>query len=57
MNNFQGRYIIRHPWTGEIACENPRGQWGGPEGSSRRSLGQLGAVIVEDITELSIQAK
>jgi hypothetical protein len=23
MNNFQGRYIIRHPWTGEIACENP----------------------------------
>ncbi|MCA9687206.1 MAG: DUF2330 domain-containing protein, partial [Myxococcales bacterium] len=30
-NNFQGRYIIRHPWTGAIACENPqRGVWGGP---------------------------
>ncbi|MEM9073578.1 MAG: DUF2330 domain-containing protein [Myxococcota bacterium] len=28
-NNFQGRYIIRHPWEGEIACSNPvRGVWG-----------------------------
>jgi len=32
-NNFQGRYIIRHPWKGEIKCENPtRGRWGGPTG-------------------------
>src|SRR5206468_3410740 len=22
-NNFQGRYAIRHPWTGPIACANP----------------------------------
>jgi hypothetical protein len=30
-NNFQGRYAMRHPWTGPIACENPRrGIWGGP---------------------------
>jgi MYXO-CTERM domain-containing protein len=30
-NNFQGRYIIRHPWTGAINCKNPiRGRWGGP---------------------------
>ena len=30
-NNFQGRYAIRHPWTGAIACANPhRGVWGGP---------------------------
>ena len=34
VNNFQGRYIIRHPWTGEIKCENPvRGRWGGPPGN------------------------
>jgi hypothetical protein len=33
-NNFQGRYAIRHPWTGPISCENPRrGMWGGPPGS------------------------
>jgi uncharacterized protein (TIGR03382 family) len=32
-NNFQGRYTILHPWTGAIACENPkRGLWGGPPG-------------------------
>jgi uncharacterized protein (TIGR03382 family) len=32
-NNFQGRYVIRHPWTGPIACKDPRrGVWGGPPG-------------------------
>jgi MYXO-CTERM domain-containing protein len=30
-NNFQGRYAIRHPWTGPIRCEHPaRKVWGGP---------------------------
>ncbi|MCB9703553.1 MAG: DUF2330 domain-containing protein [Myxococcales bacterium] len=30
-NSFQGRYAIRHPWTGPIACQEPvRGIWGGP---------------------------
>jgi MYXO-CTERM domain-containing protein len=30
-NNFQGRYAIRHPWTGPIRCEHPRPKrWGGP---------------------------
>jgi hypothetical protein len=30
-NNFQGRYIIRHEWSGPVECENPRfGRWGGP---------------------------
>jgi len=30
-NNFQARFIIRHPWTGPIRCRNPqRGIWGGP---------------------------
>jgi MYXO-CTERM domain-containing protein len=33
MNNFQARYVIRHPWTGAIACKHPqRGVWGGPPG-------------------------
>jgi len=31
VNNFQGRYAIRHPWKGPIACKEPRrGVWGGP---------------------------
>ncbi len=30
-NNFQARYVIRHAWTGAVACEHPvRGVWGGP---------------------------
>jgi hypothetical protein len=30
-NNFQARYVIRHPWNGPIRCEHPvRGRWGGP---------------------------
>ncbi len=33
-NNFQGRYIIRHAWTGKIECDAPRRHiWGGPPGN------------------------
>jgi MYXO-CTERM domain-containing protein len=32
-NNFQGRYAIRHAWTGKVDCPNPlRGVWGGRSG-------------------------
>ncbi len=31
INNFQGRYAIRHEWTGPITCAQPtRHRWGGP---------------------------
>ena len=31
INNFQGRYVILHPWEGAMLCERPqRGRWGGP---------------------------
>ncbi len=48
-NNFQSRYIIRHPWTGPITCESPkRGVWGGPpdEGGGRS---QPRAVPAQDL--------
>ena len=33
VNNFQGRYAIRHEWTGPITCSDPRrGVWGGRPG-------------------------
>jgi len=44
-NNFQGRYAIRHLWTGPIACEKPhRGRWGGPpmEIANRPDFAQMG---------------
>jgi MYXO-CTERM domain-containing protein len=35
-NNFQGRYAIRHRWSGDVKCDKPvYGRWGGPPGSSR----------------------
>jgi hypothetical protein len=45
INNFQGRYAIRHPWTGAVECANPRrGVWGRPpagvEGDTRPKAAQ-----------------
>ena len=70
VNNFQGRYAIRHPWTGPIACANPvRGLWGGPpagtEGSTKpmaaqntafapRGNVQLASFVKSDVPELSL---
>jgi hypothetical protein len=35
INNFQARYAIRYPWTGPVACKEPRrGVWGGPPASA-----------------------
>jgi hypothetical protein len=34
VNNFQGRYIIRHPWDGPTDCEDAVfDRWGGEDGS------------------------
>jgi hypothetical protein len=42
-NNFQGRYAIRHPWTGPITCNDPhRGRWGGPPRDVRAQPGFQG---------------
>ncbi len=31
VNNFQGRYLMLHPWRGAVSCASPRrGRWGGP---------------------------
>lgn len=38
-NNFQARYIIRHPWTGEVSCADPTfKRWGGPLDGSRSTV-------------------
>jgi MYXO-CTERM domain-containing protein len=70
INNFQGRYAIRHPWTGPIACKNPRrGIWGGPPANlaaanppmAARNLAfaprgniALASFVKSDVPELSI---
>ncbi|HFE47012.1 MAG TPA: DUF2330 domain-containing protein [Nannocystis exedens] len=70
-NNFQARYIIRHPWTGPIDCPEPqRGQWGGPpagvEGQTTPSIAtglafvardaNLANFIVDDVPEIELTA-
>ena len=69
-NNFQARYIIRHWWTGKIACASPRrGIWGGPPGRSiarpmaatglafaRRGTIALPRLVVKNIPEIGVRA-
>jgi hypothetical protein len=69
INNFQGRYAIRHRWTGAITCAKPRrGIWGGPPGRVQpmpqpalnlafapRGAVQLGASINGDVPELGLR--
>jgi MYXO-CTERM domain-containing protein len=39
VNNFQGRYAMRHPWTGAMDCDAPiRGVWGGPPSGGRNDV-------------------
>ena len=38
VNNFQGRYIIRHYWEGAVECKDPvYGRWGGPRGGGKKT--------------------
>jgi MYXO-CTERM domain-containing protein len=69
VNNFQGRYIIRHPWTGPITCTNPvRNRWGGPDGADAgkvkpaldlafapRGEVKLPSAVAQSVPELDLQ--
>jgi MYXO-CTERM domain-containing protein len=71
MNNFQGRYIIRHKWTGAVACSAPRrGIWGGPPAGSQIAAGpqaatnvafaprgkiQLPSLVAQDVPEINVK--
>jgi len=65
-NDFQGRYIIRHWWTGPVECSDPIFErWGGPpNGSGPRSATniafaargktQIAALVREDVPEIGL---
>jgi MYXO-CTERM domain-containing protein len=70
-NNFQGRYAIRHEWTGPIECKDPvRNRWGGPPAGepyqqpvaardlafAPRGQAQLPQLVAEDVPEIDIKA-
>jgi len=67
VNNFQGRYIIRHYWAGEVKCDAPQfGRWGGPpEGGNglqaaqdlaeaKRGTTQLAQVVKSALPQLKL---
>jgi MYXO-CTERM domain-containing protein len=72
INNFQARYVIRHPWTGAIACDNPqRGRWGGPPPTEQIATGTQAAtdlafaprggvalteMVADDVPEIGVLA-
>jgi len=72
VNNFQGRYIIRHKWQGKIACNKPhRGIWGGPWPTVKRTnkpvpamdlafapRGKvvLASMVEQDVPELAVKS-
>lgn len=63
VNNFQGRYIIRHPWTGPIECKNPRrGRWDQRPGRRARAATNIaaaprGQVSVKSLLRRSLAAE
>lgn len=73
VNNFQGRYAIRHKWKGPIKCKNPvRGVWGGPPAGQKgdtqpkpalnlafasRGKFKLASIVEVDIPELSLKTE
>ncbi len=72
VNNFQGRYAIRHRWSGPVKCDKPIfGRWGGPPGGGRgvppptpgvglafapRGQVDLAKVVKRDVPEIDVKA-
>jgi hypothetical protein len=63
-SQFQGRYIVRHPWKGDITCTDPVFErWGGATGvDAARDLAfapregtSLSSLIAEDVASLGIK--
>lgn len=64
-NNFQGRYVVRHGWEGDVSCDNPNwNRWGargrGATTASRspaqkkRGSDETGGATNEEAPELSL---
>jgi MYXO-CTERM domain-containing protein len=68
-NNFQGRYIILHPWKGAISCAAPRrGVWGEPPSQQiatqtasnlafvPRGKVELASLLAKDVPQIGVLA-
>ncbi len=50
--NFQARYIIRHPWTGEAECEAAEGYWKRIAERRERQARTLASLTGWDVNEI-----
>jgi MYXO-CTERM domain-containing protein len=69
-NNFQGRYVILHPWDGALTCKEPkRGVWGGPDHTQQlatqaatnlafapRGQVQLASLLAKDVPQVGLMS-
>jgi MYXO-CTERM domain-containing protein len=69
-NNFQGRYVILHPWDGALSCEAPkRGIWGGQNHTQQlatqaasnlafapRGQVQLASLLAKDVPQVGLMS-
>jgi hypothetical protein len=63
-NMFQGRYIVRHPWKGDITCSDPEfGRWGAAPGKvgavrdvafAPKGDVSLAALVAEDVASIRL---
>ena len=65
INNFQGRYMILHPWEGAMSCESPqRGVWGARDQGAQAATNlasvssgaPLASYLAVDLPELDVVA-
>ena len=51
-NNFQGRYVLRHPWSGPPQCEAARDYLAGLPARFEREAAQLASLTGWPIREI-----
>ena len=55
--NFQGRYIMRHPWKGDVACEAAEGYFSQLADRFEREAQTLASFTRWDINEIRVKMK
>ena len=50
--NFQGRYILRHPFAGDVDCEAAREYWSGVTQRQKRSAQNLASMTGWELAEI-----
>jgi hypothetical protein len=55
--NFQGRYVLRHPWKGETSCEQAQGYATQVRERQEKEAATLASLTGWDITQIRSKMK